>query len=119
MKVFLTVLCSLFTISSLSGCWLFAVGAGAEAGYVGAQEKRTASETVSDQSITTSIKAKYLADSTIPGMKINVDTFKSRVTLRGYVPTQDDADRAVRIARETGGVASVDSRLVVDPSLRG
>ena len=34
---------------SLSGCFLFAAGAGAEAGYVASQDEKTTGETIDDQ----------------------------------------------------------------------
>jgi osmotically-inducible protein OsmY len=99
----------------LSGCWAAIAGSGAEAGYVAAQEERTAGQTIEDQALTASIKTKLLANSDTPGLKIDVDTFKSAVTLGGYVKSQRQVDEAVRIARETSGVARVDSRMIVDP----
>ena len=42
--------------TSLSGCFLFAAGAGAEAGYVASQDDKTTGETIDDQLIVTSIK---------------------------------------------------------------
>ena len=101
----------------LSGCWVAAIGAGGEAGYVAAQDSRTVGETLDDQAITASIKTKLLANSETPGFDINVDTMQKRVTLRGYVKNTSIVITAVRIARETSGVISVDSRLIVDPNI--
>ena len=106
------VLLSLTALNA-NGCLLAAAGAGAEVGYVATQDDRTASETVQDQVITSSIKTKLIADSVAPGMDINVDTFRGHVTLRGALRSQDQVDRALRIARETEDVKDVESKLVI------
>ena len=69
---------------------------------------------ISDSSITSSIKAQ-LASDTFKGLShIDVDTDDHGVvTLKGKVPTQDAADRAISIARATEGVRAVKSSLKV------
>lgn len=99
---------------ALSGCWLVAGGVGAEAGYVAAQDERTAGQTVDDQLIVSKVKTAMLSDPNVPGLKINVDSFKGVVTLRGYVDNPSQADQAVQIARNTTGVESVVSKLVIE-----
>ncbi len=99
---------------ALSGCLLAAGAAGAEAGYVASQEDRSAGETIDDQTILASVKSKLLADPDVSGLNINVDVFKGQVTLRGYVKSQDEINRAVKLARSTSGVTSVESRMVLD-----
>jgi len=99
---------------SLTGCILFAAGAGAEAGYVASQEGRTVGETIDDQTIVASIKTKLLADPDVSGLSINVDSHKADVTLKGYVKTQREIDRAVELAKSTSGVRSVVSKMVLD-----
>jgi hyperosmotically inducible periplasmic protein len=67
---------------------------------------------VKDSVITTKIKAK-LADEKMSSLaQIKVDTHsKGAVVLSGRVGTQEEADKAVSIARETEGVTSVKSKL--------
>jgi len=69
---------------------------------------------VKDSSITSSIRAQ-LASDTFKGLShIDVDTDDHGVvTLKGKVPTQDAADRAISIARGTAGVRTVKSGLKV------
>lgn len=111
---------SLITISIIvvalgtSGCWAAAAGAGAEAGYVAAQEERSAGETIDDQVIVTQVKTRLLADNEVSGMNINVDSFRGVVTLKGFVESGLEADKAISIARGVSGVREVRSRLVVD-----
>jgi hyperosmotically inducible protein len=68
---------------------------------------------IDDAALTTSVKAKLLADTTVGGLKIDVDTKEGVVTLTGNVKTQAEADEAVRITRETEGVKDVVSNLTV------
>jgi len=103
-----------FGLMALSGCWGVAAGAGAEAAYVTTQENRTAGETFDDQRITAEIKTRLLADPDVSGLKINVDTFKKAVTLKGFVSSGFEAERALTIARGVSGVTSVQSSLVID-----
>lgn len=98
-----------------SGCLLAAGAAGAEAGYVATQKNRTVGETLDDQGTSTSIKTQLLADPDVSGLAINVDVERGVATLRGYVKTQREINRAIEIARTTKGVKRVDSRLVLDP----
>jgi len=95
-----------------SGCLLAAAGAGAEAAYVGTQEDRTAGDTIDDQRITSFVKTKLLADPQVSGVDINVDTFKGAVTLRGFVDTTQEAERAIELATSVSGVTSVRSTLI-------
>ena len=71
-------------IPYLNGCILFAAGAGAEGAYVATQD-RSAGDTLTDQRITAEIKSRFIAEPGIAALRINVDTFKSIVTLTGNV----------------------------------
>ncbi|MDD5177205.1 MAG: BON domain-containing protein [Sterolibacterium sp.] len=67
---------------------------------------------VKDSVITTKIKAK-LADekmSSLAHIKVDTDK-KGAVVLSGRARTQEEADQAVSIARETEGVTSVSSTI--------
>ena len=72
-----------------------------------------AGETITDAAITTAVKAKVLADTTTPGMKIDVDTKDAIVTLTGTVASRAEADRAAARARDTNGVKNVVNNLKV------
>lgn len=99
---------------SFSGCLLAAAGVGAETAYVATQDDRTVEQTLTDQRITASVKTKLLADSRVSGLNINVDTFKSSVTLKGFVHSQNEADAAIQLAKSVNGVSSVETKLYVD-----
>ena len=66
---------------------------------------------VSDSALTAKIKSKMALDDHVNARAINVDISASVVTLRGNVASKDQRDRALRLARETVGVARVVDRL--------
>jgi hyperosmotically inducible protein len=69
----------------------------------------------SDPAITTAVKTKFAADTTVSALKIDVDTSDGVVTLTGQVKSQAERDEALRLARETTGVKNVIDRLTVSP----
>ena len=77
---------------------------------------RTASQAVSDAAITTTVKSKFLADDTVKGLQIDVDTSNGVVTLTGSVSSRAEADRAMMLARQTEGVSRVVDNLKVGRS---
>ena len=68
---------------------------------------------VTDAAITSGVKGKFLADTAVSGLKIDVDTKDGVVTLTGTVSTSAEADRAMALARETSGVTRVVNNLQV------
>ena len=73
----------------------------------------TAGSSVGDAALTAKVKAKFLADTSISGLKIDVDTKNDVVTLSGTVPTAAEKRHAVEVARATDGVKSVVDNLKV------
>jgi hyperosmotically inducible protein len=57
------------------------------------------------------VKTKLLADTTVSGLKIHVDTKDDVVTVNGMVANKAEADRATSLARDSTGVKSVVSNL--------
>jgi osmotically-inducible protein OsmY len=70
-------------------------------------------EVVTDAAITSAVKTKFLAEPGVPGTSINVDTNDHVVTLTGTVKSKAEAEKAVRIARDTKGVKRVVNHLKV------
>ena len=66
-----------------------------------------------DAALTAAVKTKFLADTKISGLKIDVDTRNSVVTLTGTVPTAAEKTLAGKVAKETDGVKSVVNNLKV------
>jgi hyperosmotically inducible protein len=68
---------------------------------------------VTDAAVTSAVKAKFLADTTVKGLNIDVDTANGMVTLNGNVASRAEAQRALTIARNTDGVKGVHDNLTV------
>jgi len=71
-------------------------------------------QTIEDAAITAAVKAKLLADTTVGGLKIDVDTKDGVVSLSGPVKSPTEKDQAIRLARETNGVKDVQDKLVIN-----
>ncbi len=70
----------------------------------------------SDAGITTAVKAKLAADTTVRAYEIDVDTSNRIVTLTGEVETSVAKDQALKLARDTDGVQDVVDKLRVGES---
>jgi osmotically-inducible protein OsmY len=66
-----------------------------------------------DAGITTKVKTRLAADDTVKAYQIDVDTKDKVVTLNGTVDSEVAKERAVMVARETTGVASVVDNITV------
>jgi osmotically-inducible protein OsmY len=64
-------------------------------------------EYVDDTVITAKVKAEIFNDPSLKSAEINVETFKGVVQLSGFVNSQEDINKAVRVARSVKGVVSV------------
>jgi len=67
-----------------------------------------------DAALTASVKTKLAADDTVKAARVNVTTVDHIVTLSGVVATSAEKDRALAIAKDTTGVASVVDKLTVN-----
>ena len=72
-------------------------------------------EEITDDAITTAVKTKFLANTKIAGLKINVDTNKHVVTLTGPVSSAAEKAEAIKVAKGTKGVHKVVSKLMIEP----
>jgi hyperosmotically inducible periplasmic protein len=68
---------------------------------------------ITDGAITSAVKTRFLADPTVKGLKIDVDTDNGVVTLSGNVASKGEMDKAMELARSTSGVNRVVSNLHV------
>ena len=66
-------------------------------------------EYVDDTVITTKVKAAVFAEPTLKSAEINVETFKGRVQLSGFVSSQASMNQAVLVARRVEGVSAVNN----------
>jgi hyperosmotically inducible periplasmic protein len=62
---------------------------------------------VDDSTITTKVKADFVADKTVNATNIKVETYKGTVQLSGFADSQAEINKAVQIARNVTGVQSV------------
>ena len=62
---------------------------------------------VDDTVITTKVKAAVLNEPSLKSAEINVETFKGRVQLSGFVNSQSDIAHATNMVRGMKGVTSV------------
>ena len=69
---------------------------------------------IDDGVITTKVKSALLADATVKGLDINVDTNQGTVRLSGAVDSQAQVDMATQIAKSVEGVQDVQSELTVN-----
>ena len=76
-------------------------------GCAGAPKPVVSGEATVDSVITSKVKAAILNEPTVKSMEINVETFKSRVQLSGFVNTQANASTAMEAARGVAGVVDV------------
>ena len=77
------------------------------AGCASTPTKEGTGEFIADTVITAKVKASIFNEPTLKATEINVETFKGDVQLSGFVAQQQDAQRAVEIARGVKGVVSV------------
>jgi hyperosmotically inducible protein len=70
-------------------------------------------DTLQEGGLTAKIKAKMALDDHVNARAINVDSADSVVTLSGQVASEDQRQRALRLARDTAGVTRVVDRLQV------
>jgi osmotically-inducible protein OsmY len=74
---------------------------------------RTVGEKIDDTVITAKVKADLLADPTVTGTDIKVETRNGEVDLSGVVDSQAQIDRAVELARGVEGAVNVVNHLTV------
>jgi osmotically-inducible protein OsmY len=84
-----------------------AVALTALAGCASTQKQESTGQYMDDTAITTKVKAAIFNDPTLKSAEINVETFKGRVQLSGFVTSRAAIDRAVVVAQGVSGVTSV------------
>ena len=87
--------------------------ASAPATYAGTHQERSATQEVSDATLSARIKSSFAMDSLVKARDIKVDAMRGVVTLNGTVNTAAERDKAIAIARDTKGVVEVKNNLKV------
>lgn len=66
-----------------------------------------------DHTISTRVKTAFINDPVVGALRIDVETFKGVVTLKGRIKTKDEEAKAVALARTIRGVVDVKSELQI------
>ncbi len=82
------------------------------AGTAGTGDSR-AGAVIEDTLITTKLKAALLADTTLKGASISVETRNGEVVLTGSVNSQAQREHAAQIAQALNGVKNVNNKLAM------
>ena len=76
-------------------------------GCAGGPQKESTGEYVTDSWITTKVKTALVEDPLVKATEVNVETFKGRVQLSGFVSSDAARNQAVYVTRNIQGVTSV------------
>ena len=79
----------------------------AVAGCASSPKHESTGQYVDDTAITAKVKTAIFEDATLKSAEINVETFKGRVQLSGFVSSPANIQRAVTVAQGVSGVTSV------------
>ena len=78
-----------------------------------AAKKESPGEYVDDSVITAKVKAAVFEEKSLKSAEINVETYKGKVQLSGFVRSRADISKAVEVARRIKGVKSVQNVMIV------
>src|SRR5205814_3958073 len=81
-----------------------AVALTAVAGCASTEKHESTGQYIDDSAITTLVKAAIFNEPGLKSAEINVETFKGRVQLSGFVSSTANRDRAVQVAQAVKGV---------------
>ncbi len=90
-----------------------AVFAVAISGCAPTEKSKSTGEVIDDIAITAKVKSVLIKDPEISAAEINVDTYKGKVLLSGFVSDSHDVWKAGKLARDIKGVRSVTNDLHV------
>ncbi len=97
--------------SALTGCLATTIVAGAGAAASVAHDERSLGSRIDDATIAAKIDARLIAEKDLPSRWISAEVIEGNVLLTGFLPRQDQIDRAIQICRDTRGVKSVRSEI--------
>jgi len=86
---------------------LAALAMTAMVGCASTAKQESTGQYMDDTAITAKVKAAIFNEPTLKSTEINVETFKGRVQLSGFVNSQGDINRAVALTQTVTGVTSV------------
>ena len=77
------------------------------AGCASTRTHESTGQYVDDTALTTKVKTAIFEDPSLKSSEINVETFKGRVQLSGFVSSKENIAQAVTVAQNVKGVESV------------
>jgi osmotically-inducible protein OsmY len=90
----LSLVCSAAALAVLMGC-------------AASSKSEGTGQYIDDSVITTKTKSAIFSDPNLKASEINVETYKGRVQLSGFVKSQADINQAVELTKGIAGVVSV------------
>lgn len=97
-----------------SGCLAAAiVGGGAAAAGNASFDQRSLGSQMDDVAISSSIDVRLIAEKDMPWRWVSISVIEGRVLLTGYLPRQEQIDRAIFICKRIKGVKSVRSEILI------
>ncbi|GMR00556.1 MAG: division/outer membrane stress-associated lipid-binding lipoprotein [Zetaproteobacteria bacterium] len=101
----------LISVCGLSGCFATALVGGGTATSSAVHDERSLGEHFDDAAVSSKIDARLIAEKDMPSRWISAEVIAGKVLLTGYLPRQEQIDRAVYICRHVSGVRSVRSEI--------
>jgi hyperosmotically inducible protein len=92
---------------------LAALLASAVGGCTSTPAQQSAGQAIDDGVVTAKVKAALVEDPLTKAHQINVETFKGRVQLSGYVESDEARTRALQVAKDVEGVKNVKDAMQV------
>jgi hyperosmotically inducible protein len=86
------------------------------AGCSSTPTQQSTGQAIDDGVVTAKVKAKLIEDPVTKAHQINVETFKGRVQLSGFVESNQARTRALQLAKDVDGVKQVTDALEVRKS---
>lgn len=97
---FMAILACLVLVAAFTGC-------------ASTSKQESTGQYIDNTVITTKVKTAIFNEPTLKSLQINVETFKGKVQLSGFVDSAQSVTKAGEIARGVEGVVAVQNDLVV------
>lgn len=102
--------CNLLLVAVIcSGCLATAIVGGTTAVVGASHDQRSLGNQLDDATIASTIDLRLVAEKDLPSRWISAQVVQGQVLLTGYLPTQEQIDRAIFICQHVHGVRSVRS----------
>jgi osmotically-inducible protein OsmY len=115
LRAFLSAGAMLATLPLLTGCPLFAVGAGAAGGYATLAQERSASDQFKDVTIRSLVSQSWDQYSTDLPHNLDATVYEGRVLITGRLADEQQRQEAVQRAWKVDGVKEVYDEIEVGP----